>query len=223
MKHCSLCRLEVDTDKEYCPLCYNHLTEVSKKETPEMFNLEKHEPRKKRRVMVAKVFLIISLAILSACIYINVVTKTIAWSVVVGLSMLYVWVLVSHTIMSRDTPFKKVFFQLVVIIALLVATNKIFSSNDWLTNYVYPSLALLVTVVLTMIILCSKHRKKMLFGFFEIFFLLLVVSCVFVGLKIDKFELLNHINIIYQCLTIIAFTIFGWKTIVSEASRKFHI
>ena len=41
--------------------------------------------------------------------------------------------------------------------------------------------------------------------------------------KIDKFELLNHINIIYQCLTIIAFTIFGWKTIVSEASRKFHI
>lgn len=223
MKHCSLCRLEVDTNQEYCPLCYNHLTEISKKETPEMFNLEKPSARQKKRLIVAKVFLLITLTLLAACVFINIETKTIPWSVVVVLSFLYLWVLVAHTIMSRSTPFKKVLFQLVSIIALLVATNKIFSNNDWLTHYVYPALAMFATCVLSMIVCCSKHRKKLYFSFFSIFALLLTASLIFVCFKIDTFRILNLINILFQAVIMIALMLFAGRSLLTEASRKFHI
>ncbi len=223
MKHCSLCRLEVDTNQEYCPLCYNHLTEISKKETPEMFNLEKPSARQKKRSIVAKVFLLITLTLLAACVFINIETKTTPWSVVVVLSVLYLWVLVAHTIMSRSTPFKKVLFQLVSIIALLVATNKIFSNNDWLTHYVYPALAMFATCVLSMIICCSKHRKKLYFSFFSIFALLLAASLIFVCFKIDTFRILNLINILFQAVIMVALMLFAGRSLLTEASRKFHI
>lgn len=223
MKHCSLCRLEVDTNQEYCPLCYNHLTEISKKETPEMFNLEKPSARQKKRSIVAKVFLLITLTLLAACVFINIETKTTPWSVVVVLSVLYLWVLVAHTIMSRSTPFKKVLFQLVSIIALLVATNKIFSNNDWLTHYVYPALAMFATCVLSMIICCSKHRKKLYFSFFSIFTMLLVASLIFVCFKIDTFRILNLINVLFQGVIMIALMLFAGRSLLTEASRKFHI
>lgn len=223
MKHCSLCRLEVDTNQEYCPLCYNHLTEISKKETPEMFNLEKPSARQKKRSIVAKVFLLITLTLLAACVFINIETKTTPWSVVVVLSVLYLWVLVAHTIMSRSTPFKKVLFQLVSIIALLVATNKIFSNNDWLTHYVYPALAMFATCVLSMIVCCSKHRKKLYFSFFSIFALLLTASLIFVCFKIDTFRILNLINILFQAVIMIALMLFAGRSLLTEASRKFHI
>lgn len=223
MKHCSICKVEVDTSQEYCPLCYNHLAEIEPKTTPEMFVMSKKEKPMKAKVMVAKIFLFISIAAILACVYINIATKTIAWSAVVCLSILYLWILVAHTIISRDTPFRKVLFQLIAVAALLIATNQIFSSNDWLTNYVFPSISMLVTVILTMITLCSKKRKKYLFSFFSIFLILLVISILFIVLKLDTFKLLNTINLMFQSIIIFAFILFGGKTLLSEASRKFHL
>ncbi len=224
MKHCSICRIEVDTNQAYCPLCYNHLTEVSPKDTPEMFNLEKPSQIKiKRRTQVAKVFLLISIAIIAACVFINIETKTIPWSVVVGLSIVYLWVLIAHTIMGRSAPFTKIMFQLISVIALLTATNKIFSSNDWLTHYVYPALAMAVSMVLCMIVLISKNRKHLCFSFFCIMTMLLIASIIFVVFKIDTFRILNIVNILLQALVLIAFVLFAGKTLLSEAGRKFHI
>lgn len=223
MKHCDICGVDVDTEKEICPLCYNRLEEKSPKVTAEFFQTKKAEKKKSAKKIVAKIFLIISLFVVCTCVYINVKTQTVAWSLVVGLSVLYVWVLVAHTIMSRDTPFKKVLYQIVSIVALLLATNKVFSSNEWLTNYTFPSLAILVTIILTFYIFCSKKRKTVLYSFFSIIILLLIVSVLLLGLKVDDFKFLNQINIIFQSIVAVSYLIFGWRDIKNEAIRKFHL
>lgn len=223
MKHCDICGVDVDTEKEICPLCYNRLEEKSPKVTAEFFQTKKAEKKKSAKKIVAKIFFIISLFVVCTCVYINVKTQTVAWSLVVGLSVLYVWVLVAHTIMSRDTPFKKVLYQIVSIVALLLATNKVFSSNEWLTNYTFPSLAILVTIILTFYIFCSKKRKTVLYSFFSIIILLLIVSALLLGLKVDDFKFLNQINIIFQSIVVVSYLIFGWRDIKNEAIRKFHL
>ena len=224
MKHCSLCRVDIDSSNEFCPLCHNAVQEESKKTTPEEFpKFQKQKPISKKQKIVTKVFIILSLAVILTCASINILTKTIAWSVTVALSVVYLWVLVAHTIISRDSPFKKVFYQLVSIIAFLISTNIIFGGNSWLTNYVYPSLAMLATAVMTMIIFCSKNRKRMLFGFVTIFVMLVIASLVFLIFKIDTYQTLNIINLIVQAFIIFAYLLFGWKPIMSEASKKFHI
>lgn len=223
MKHCDICGVDVDTEQSFCPLCYNGLEEISPKVTTEFFQQKENKKEKKSGVLVAKIFFIISLFIVCTCVYINIKTQTIAWSLVVGLSVLYLWVLVAHTIISRDTPFRKVLFQLISIIALLLATNKVFSNNDWLTNYTFPSIAILVTIILTFFVFCSKKRKSVLYSFFAVEILLIIVSSLLLILGIDTFKLLNQINIIFQAIVAVSYLIFGGKEIKNEALRKFHI
>ena len=223
MKRCNICEIEVDTHKEYCPLCYNYLNEIEPKETPEFFEMKENKVKSKKRAIVAKTFFIISIVLITACVFINVSTKTIAWSAVVGLGIFYLWVLIAHTIMSRDTPFKKVALQLISVVALLFSTNKIFGGIDWFTAYVYPSLAIGTATVLTFIIMCSKKRKLFYFSFLVIELILLTVSAVFVGLGLGNFLLLNEINIAFQAIVCISYLLFGGKTIKTQASRKLHI
>ena len=224
MKHCSLCKVDIDASSDFCPLCHNAIQEKSKKTTPDNFpEFIKQKPKSKKQKIVTKVFVILTAAILIACAGINISTKTPAWSVTVALSLFYIWVLVAHTIISRATPFKKVFFQLFSIIALLTSTNIIFGGNAWLTNFVYPSVAMFASAVMTMIVFCSKQRKKMLFGFVTIFVILLLVSLAFLIFGLDTYQSLNIINIVVQSFIVFGYLLFGFKTITSEASRKFHI
>ena len=37
MKHCSLFNVDVDTSREFCPLCHNAMEDVSVKKTSETF------------------------------------------------------------------------------------------------------------------------------------------------------------------------------------------
>lgn len=224
MKYCELCKAKIDTNSKFCPLCHNALSLESDKDSIELFeNKQKIDDKKKSEKIVTKIFAIISIIIVSVCIFINITIKTIPWSVIVTLSVLYLWVMIAHTIISRDTPFKKVLYHLIALIALLIATNIIFGGSAWLTNFVYPGLAMLVTLVLTFILFCSKNRKNMIFSFFCIIVLMLLVSLILLVFNIDTFRLLNNINLMVQCLFIVSYLIFGHKAILSEAGRKFHI
>lgn len=224
MKICEKCNVSVDTSLDFCPLCHSHLTEKSQKETPEFFENEvKNKTASTKKSIIAKIFLIISLIVVAVCVFVNITTHTIPWSVIVVLSVVYLWVMIAHTIISRDTPFKKVLYHLLALIALLVSTYVIFGENDWLTHFVYPGLSMLVSVVLTFILFCSKKRKNMLFSFFSIIILMMVVSAVFLIFKIDSFRLLNEINLLVSSIFVVSYLVFGYKIILSEASRKFHI
>ena len=223
MKHCNLCGVDVDTSKNYCPLCYGSLEEKTAKTDLDMFNTEAKPVVSKKKILVAKVFLMISVIILTICIYINVQTKTAPWSAIVGFSILYLWVLVAHTIMSRSTPFKKMLMQILSLGALLFATERFFGSAHWFTNFVFPGLAMLAAVVTMFVIFCSKNRKEIIFGFFRVDFLLIIASTLLLIFDVDEYKIINQINIIVQAIICLAYLVFAGKTIKTQASRKFHL
>ena len=74
MKHCSICDVDVDSKNEFCPLCHNALDDVSEKETPEMFPeyKEKLSKKSKAKTVIIKVFLILSVFIIAASMFINI-------------------------------------------------------------------------------------------------------------------------------------------------------
>ena len=225
MKYCSLCDVHVDSSKEFCPLCHNAMEDVSEKETPEMFPEYKEETPKKKSLkkLAVKICLVLSVLIIASCVFINVQTHTLPWSVTVSFVIIYLWVLIAHTIFSKSSVFDKVFFELSAICAFLVSVNMVFSSTKWFTQFVYPSVAMIATLVLTIMLMCKKDRKKWLFSFFSIYVLMMVVSAVFLIFKIDSFKILNIINLIFQGVMIFAYLLFDSKTILAEASRKLHI
>jgi hypothetical protein len=224
VKYCKLCKVHVDTNANFCPLCYNHLSNEDEKTTAEMFKsastLSKQKPKLN---LVAKIFLMLSLVAIAVCVVINFYTKTPAWSVVVTLSIGYLWLIVCHTILSHDVVFRKILFQIVWVLLLLTSTNVIFGGNEWLTDYVFPSIAMFVALVLSVVLIFLKKRKRVVFSFLSIIVLLAIVSGVLLIFKLDDFQLLNQISLIVDGLLVVSYFIFGGRTILSEISRKFHI
>ena len=58
MKHCNLCGVDVDTSQNYCPLCYGSLEEKTAKTDEEMFNQSAKRETSKKKILVAKIFLL---------------------------------------------------------------------------------------------------------------------------------------------------------------------
>lgn len=225
MKYCPICKVHADTSKDFCPLCHNAMEEKSEKTTPEIFpEYKKSSPRKKSlKALAVKICLILSVVIIATCMFINVQTETLPWSVTVALVIVYLWVLIAHTIMSHGSTFDKVFFELSAICAFLVSIDLVFSSTRWFTHFVYPSLSIFSSTLLIIILLCRHDKKNWIFSSFCIFFLVLVVSAIFLIFKIDTFKILNIINIIFQLIVMFGYLLFYGKHILTQAARKFHI
>lgn len=225
MKYCHICNCHVEEGK-YCPLCYNQLENVadSKQVVPYYKYKDKNETSEKKSFFLARFFLFLSLAGVGTCVFVNVLTKGSAWSVLVSLCVLYIWVLVGHTIMSKRSAFEKILFQVLNVVAILVSTNLLAGGGKWLINYVLPSVAIVTTSVLIMISLISRrHRSQLLLAFLAIYILSLVMSIVLLACKYDTFKILNQINMFYSILAIVGTLMLGYRIIKSEGSRKLHL
>lgn len=223
MKHCKYCNVDVDTNEKYCPLCYNNLEGENKKTKEFYLKRTENDKTQKTSYLISKIFLLITLASSAICLFINFVTdKTVLWSILVIICIIYIWILVAHTILSKRSIFEKILFQLAGIISIVVATNNI-AKGPWLLNYVIPSIVLAASTILTFILFVTKKRAKLLSSFFLVYLLLFLTSLILVLVKADEFKLVNEINMITCGITIVGILLFGFKILKSDFSRKFHL
>ena len=224
MKRCKICNVDVVSNKGYCPLCYNDLDSDS--EESNLVVVKTHNERKKNtKKFLAKLFLVISLAVVAVCFFINFKAKSsYLWSLVVFESVVYVWILVAHTIMSKRSVFEKILFQLVGVIAIIGTTYALSptATENWLVCYVLPSVSMFATAVLALISLISKDRKKFLLSFLAVYIALIILSLVLVC-TIDNFKTLNHTALLVMSIVTFGTMLLGFKSIHKEFVKVFHI
>lgn len=224
MKWCKYCKAEVDTEKTFCPVCFNHL-DVKNDESECLYTLrDKNETTVKTSVFLIKLFIFLSLIAIVACVVVNYLSdKEIAWSLIVVFGICYLWVLIAHTILSRRSVFRKIFLQVVSIVLLLYFTEKLSVSN-WLFPYVFPSISLCVAFVLSMVSFISEKRAYFCAAFTLVFILLGIGSLIILLTGLDKtFRLLNFINILVCAIATLGYVLFGFNAIKSELSKKWHL
>ena len=113
MKHCKHCNVDVNDTKDYCPLCFNRL-EGERDERPALYlERENNNRGRKNSHILRNIFLFLAICTLIVCTFVDYQTGWSRWSVIVDFSILYVWILVAHTIISRRSAFEKIFFQLI--------------------------------------------------------------------------------------------------------------
>ncbi len=221
MKHCKYCNVDVNTSEKFCPLCYNSL-EGKDKTTEFYLKRTENDKTHKTTYFLFKLFFMITLVIGTTCIFINVLTKTVPWSALVIVCMLYVWLLICHTILSKRSIFEKIVFQILGAIAIVGTTNYL-SKGHWLCDYVIPAIELAVTFTLFFVCFATKKKYKIISPFFVVYILLFITSLVLVLTKADAFKLLNQINMIACGLGIVGTLLFGFKTLKSDFAKKFHL
>ena len=123
MKHCNNCNIDVNSDSSFCPLCYNNLETKDAMESTPLYELCEKKPRSDvKTYFITRLFTLFSLIIIGGCLFINFIVKGKPWSLIVVSSILYLWVLIRHTIMSLRNTFEKVFLQLCGIALILIST-----------------------------------------------------------------------------------------------------
>ena len=222
MKYCKNCKIKVDSDKDYCPLCFRELSGEGASDTQLFAERKVNEHSNERNNILTKIFVFMTICVVSICLITNLlIDPSVLWSLSVVSGALYVWILVSHTIISRRGIFEKVLFQVLAIMFILWTSSEISPTHDWLQQYVYPSVSLSVLTVMLMIILIKKD-KSWLLSFFTISILLGTASVVIL-FNYDSFKILNLINIVYAALLVIAYVIFGGKVIKQQFTKIFHL
>jgi len=222
MKYCKNCKVNVDTDRDYCPLCFREIKGDDTSDTPLFAERKTNEHINRNTHFLTRLFVFMTICTVAICVIINVMTnQSFSWSLTVISGLTYVWILVAHTIISKRGIFEKVLFQLLAILFILWTSNKISVDHNWLPDYVFPSVSICAVTVLLMII-WIKTDKSWLLSFLTITILLCAAS-LFVYLRHDTFKLLNLINIIYSGLIILGYFIFGWEAIKQQFSKIFHL
>lgn len=223
MKKCEKCNVSVDTNKKQCPLCFSELDGEYEQTMPLYSDTTYTDNTHKKNRLLMKIFVFITIAAIAICTFVNVLTGlNVFWSALVDVGLLYVWILVRHTIISRRGAFEKIFFQFGAIFALVLTTNWI-SGGEWFWNIFVPSASLLTTTGLLFLLLINKKRSDFALSSFVMSILLVGLSIVLVCLPVDNFKLLNWINIIYTGLFLIAILLFGGKTLKRSLQKNLHV
>lgn len=223
MKYCKHCRVKVDSSENYCPLCYNYLDEGEQE--PNCFEYymgrDKNKKRKANNFFLLKLFLYVSICISVVCFTVNYFTEPhMMWAPVVFVSILYLWILIGHTIISKRSPFEKIFFQFIGLILLLISLERL-SMSEWFLNYVLPSILLAASSVMALISLISKRKNSLVSTFFVYYVLLEIVSIVL--LFIDVYHTLYLIHAVYNGLLLLGTLIFAYRILRADIAKKAHL
>ena len=224
MKKCKVCNVDVATDKDYCPLCYNDLENGSEEYTLTE-QKTKNIKAKNTGMFLVRMFLFLSIATIAVCLFVNIKTSTkYLWSLIVIVSITYVWILVAHTIISKRSVFEKIAFQLLGVIAIIGTAYGLSptATENWLVCYVLPSVSMLAVLVLVMISLISRERKRYLLSFLAVYIALIILAIVLVC-TVDSFKTINHICLLTTSIAAGGTLLLGYKYIHKEFVKVFHL
>lgn len=225
MKSCNKCNITINTNKNHCPLCYAELEEENKtSHFPYFSTKQKEEKIVKKNVLLFKIMLFLSICAIFVCFFVNfIINKKVLWSIIVFLAIIYIWILIRHTIMSKRNVFEKVLFQFVGILAIILSSNLISGGGDWFWNFVVPSASMLTTTVMILFSLVNKKRNDFILSIFVLTFILLILNIILRFANIDSFKLISEINILYNSLALVGILILDFKAIKNSISKNFHI
>lgn len=224
MKHCNHCKVDVNSKNSFCPLCYNALETVSGDELTPIYDVCDKKPRSDvKNHFILKLFTLFSIIAVAGAVFINLIVGGKFWAGIVITSILYLWILIRHTIVSYRNAFEKVFLQLVGISLILISTSFMSVDNGWFLNYVLPSVLSGASLTLLMVLFCSRRRKAYEFSFFIIFLIMIIVGVIFWCTSFAEYKLLYSICVIINSLIVVGMLLMDFKTIKTEFLKKFHL
>lgn len=226
MKHCDKCRVDVDTNLKYCPLCHQLLTgenvEGKMERYPEFVPLRREIlPITKRVLMILSVVSIMTLLLINLLNY-----NGKLWCLIPIGAIFYFWMLVRYGILTKQNmAFRLAFLTTILIIILnfidLYAGDNVY--EGWALNYVTPFGLLACNLAISVVILVKRLNYRD-----YLFYLITIIVFSLVPLALAVFDV---ITIAWPA--IVAFSgailiLFGInflfpKSIRDEIRKRFHM
>ncbi len=233
---CKYCNVEITCDSKICPLCHEKLSLPKDVDMP--YDLPKAYPEKKKppkrrerkKLSAIRLYLSIALTVFILSVPINILTTpNLYWFAIVGVLVIYGFILVHNTILSNNGIGIKIFWQGVGIFSVLLTVNYLLDkqapeySPSWVWDYGLPSIfiiASIVTGIYTAIAL--KYWSSVVID------ALIISGLGYLPIILYAAKVVVHpaMAVTAACIstTVIIFCcILGRKTLISELKKKFHV
>lgn len=157
MKYCSHCKIEVDTERKTCPLCF-HLLDEKEPSTYQPYKPYERPSRSQEIFMRIVLYIVIVSIIASTIVNIATLGKNHGvrwWSLMVDVSAIYTYFFITTMCKGRRNMAVRFLLQIFLLSILVIVINLVTNPEIlWSLTYVIPfciTSALITTVMMTFI------------------------------------------------------------------------
>jgi hypothetical protein len=159
----------------------------------------------------------------SASLIINFLTfDGFLWSLITVVGILYLWVVISHSVANHINIASKIFVQAFLGSVFIVLVDYLVGYRGWSVNYVIPSIFSAADIAIVIIILINRMnwRNYMLYQF--VIALLGFAPLLLYLIRLSDNPIFVIISTSLSALSLLGTFIFGDKTVKSELRRRLH-
>lgn len=221
MRTCAKCNVGIIDTAEICPLCKSVLCEAKGPETPNAFPAPEIDSRQYH--FLKRLLIFMSVIAGSASLIINFLTfDGFLWSLITVVGILYLWVVISHSVANHINIASKIFVQAFLGSVFIVLVDYLVGYRGWSVNYVIPSIFSAADIAIVIIILINRMnwRNYMLYQF--VIALLGFAPLLLYLIRLSDNPIFVIISTSLSALSLLGTFIFGDKTVKSELRRRLH-
>jgi len=223
MQRCDNCGLSVDNQHERCPLCAKPLggRGESVLEYPPYARLYREE----KAVTPRKLTVFVTIAAIIIVGTINILTASEnprPWSIVVAACLLYAFMTLHGTILSRSHFGRKVLEQFAALSILMVVFDLESGFSRWSLNYVLPVFSFTATLAITVAAIAKRSLWREYSGFLlAAFFASLLPGALYL-IGLSSVAWTGALSAVYSLLSIVGLMVFSDRKLKDEVRKRFH-
>lgn len=157
--YCDECDVTIPYQTDTCPLCFKKLSDNETLNNP-IYPRRNASFRFPARYSFTLFYSIIAYTAFFVVLLVNLLTdKQILWAFIVGAGLIYLYVLIRHTIMTSYGSAAKIFIQGILLSVVVLTVQNVTHTGKWAYEYVIPMILFANTVTLWAVSLIRRKRR----------------------------------------------------------------
>jgi hypothetical protein len=224
MKTCDKCKIQINTIREYCPLCHQILSGENDPDHVEMF-LQKDGPRVPLSPKAQRIVLFVFLFAISVLAVINIIDDSgLFWSLIPIGAIVYLWFILKLNVFSQLGSVVRITFSSILISLLLIFLNIVIDDTMlWSVDYTLPAIIMVNNFIILLIMLIRS--KAFHYNAFPLFLLVLLslVPLLLYFIGIAQNPRIAVVTFAHGILILLFMIVFYPKVLKEILKKIFHI
>ena len=219
MRYCPHCKVKLENELEFCPLC-DMETEPADGETADEYPYIR--TRFSRRLLI-KTITFLSVVIAAVSFLINHLVPTDSpWVFITAAAIVYVWISMMNVIRNARNPGSIMLCQLLTVSGLTFVIDYLTGFHRWSVNYVIPFLisGSAIAIVLCIVIRPIKYRAYTLYQLVITILGALALMLWFFGAAEVEWPSVMAAAVSVICFS--AMIVFADRSTRNELHKRFH-
>lgn len=222
MSKCNICNIEVLDETDHCPLCRSILTQ-----TEELENMYPDVRIKQKKLMLfSRIYLFAAILLDAFLITIDLnqdKSSRIWWSIIVGLVLIYIYLLIRYAILGKAGYKGKVIVLTAIAVISAIAIDFLTGYHGWSLDYVFP-LGIIVMDVIIILLMYYNRRNWQSYIMWQILTVLCsILPIVLYVTGLERNVYMASLPMVISGALFLGTMIIGDRRAMQELKRRFHI